>query len=272
MEEQYKIGDVSEILNLSNEMIRYYEKCGAIKPVRDEKNQYRTYGISDIFSLIDCLNYKNWGIKIKDITSTVHNDFQDWIQNMLNYQSEVQEELDHLLLKNQRINQIIEKQKTFKFNIGNYWVKKVKSIRVVDFVTSDGENFGKITADKNVGKILFSDDYISYFDVCVELKEERLECGFSIEEKYYEKLNFPSPLKNSIRAEQFCLCTIVCIDFQEEKLNQDSFVSAINYAKDKGYKINGDVRGIIVGTGFENQSSYRYFEIQIPIEMDSETI
>ena len=28
----YKIGDVSKILNISNEMIRYYEKCGVIEP------------------------------------------------------------------------------------------------------------------------------------------------------------------------------------------------------------------------------------------------
>lgn len=63
MEEYYKIGEVAEILDLSSEMIRYYERCGIINPIRDGSNQYRLYSISDIFALTECLHYKSWGGK-----------------------------------------------------------------------------------------------------------------------------------------------------------------------------------------------------------------
>ena len=49
MEYTYKIGDVSEMLNMSSEMVRYYEKCGAIHPARNDNNQYREYCLNDIF-------------------------------------------------------------------------------------------------------------------------------------------------------------------------------------------------------------------------------
>lgn len=267
MEEQYKIGDVSEILNLSNEMIRYYEKCGAIKPVRDEKSQYRIYSISDIFSLMECLYYKSWGIKIKDITDIIYNDIHGRsLENIINYQKKLNEDIQYLLLKNQRLNQIIENQKTFKFNLGNYWVKKVKSRRVFEFVLREGKSFGRITTDKNTGKVLFSDDYIFYFDLFVEMKEDSMEWGFSIEQEYYDKIEIPKNLKNLVQEEQFCLCTIVRLNFLEE-LNQECFSSAINYAMNKGYKISGAPKGILLGRGYVDQMFGRYFEIQIPVEI-----
>ena len=40
---EYKIGEVSKILNISKEMIRYYEKQGILKPSRKEDNNYRTF-------------------------------------------------------------------------------------------------------------------------------------------------------------------------------------------------------------------------------------
>ncbi|WP_297712818.1 MerR family transcriptional regulator [Clostridium sp.] len=272
MDEQYKIGDVSEILNLSNEMIRYYEKYGAIAPVRDEKSKYRIYSIFDIFSLIECLHYKSWGIKIKDIKDTIYNDFHNRsMRNMIIYQNKLNNEIDYLLLKRQRINEIIENQKIIKYNIGNYWVKKIKRKRVFEFVSSYGENFDKITADKNVGKTIFSDDYIFYFDVCVELKENCLKWGFTTDEEYYDKLNIPDNLENFIYGEQFCLCTIVRVG-SLKNLNKECFYTAINYALNKGYKISGAVSGMLVGRGYLNQEFCRYFEIQIPVEINPEII
>ena len=49
---EYKIGEVSKILNISKEMIRYYEKQGILKPSRKEDNNYRTYSVMDVFLLI----------------------------------------------------------------------------------------------------------------------------------------------------------------------------------------------------------------------------
>lgn len=46
---EYTIGEVSELLNLSRDMIRYYEKQGAIHSKRNETNNYRTYDDMEVF-------------------------------------------------------------------------------------------------------------------------------------------------------------------------------------------------------------------------------
>ena len=65
---EYKIGEVSKILNISKEMIRYYEKQGILKPSRKEDNNYRTYSVMDLFLLKEIILYQSIQIRIKDIT------------------------------------------------------------------------------------------------------------------------------------------------------------------------------------------------------------
>ena len=81
MNSQYKIGDISRLFNLSSEMIRYYEKMGIIDPIRDEKNGYRYYSIFDIYILLECLQYQNLGMKIKEIPNFINFNYREKLQN-----------------------------------------------------------------------------------------------------------------------------------------------------------------------------------------------
>ena len=72
---KYSIGDVSEALNLSREMIRYYEKYGVLKLNRDSENNYRNYEIMDIFWLLESLQYRSWGVGIREIQELRSEDF-----------------------------------------------------------------------------------------------------------------------------------------------------------------------------------------------------
>ena len=52
---KYKIGDVARILGISTDLLRYYEKKGVVRPVKDKANDYRYYEAWDINFLMDCL-------------------------------------------------------------------------------------------------------------------------------------------------------------------------------------------------------------------------
>ena len=63
---EYKNSEVSKILNISKEMIRYYEKQGILKPSRKEDNNYRTYSVMDVL-LMEIIRYQSihfWESKI----------------------------------------------------------------------------------------------------------------------------------------------------------------------------------------------------------------
>ena len=51
--DSYSIGEVSTLLNLSRDMIRYYEKQGAIRASRGAENNYRRYDSMEVFWLLE---------------------------------------------------------------------------------------------------------------------------------------------------------------------------------------------------------------------------
>lgn len=68
---RYKIGDVSKILGISPDLVRYYEKKGVVSPAKDRHNDYRYYEMRDTGYLTDCLFYKNFGFSIEETADLV---------------------------------------------------------------------------------------------------------------------------------------------------------------------------------------------------------
>ena len=69
----YRIREISKMLNLNPEIIRYYEKCGAVQPRRNPKNNYREYSIYDLFTFMQIQYCKEIGLPIKEIAPFIQN-------------------------------------------------------------------------------------------------------------------------------------------------------------------------------------------------------
>ena len=72
MKDYYKIGEISQIYDMSRDSLMYYEKLGIIKPIRDD-NGYRLYSISDIWRLNLIKELKNLGFSFKMIKEYLEN-------------------------------------------------------------------------------------------------------------------------------------------------------------------------------------------------------
>ena len=70
---EYKIGELSEITHLSKEMIRYYEKLGAVRPKRRDDNNYRVYTTMDLFALLESIQLKAFDMNIHQCYSIIRN-------------------------------------------------------------------------------------------------------------------------------------------------------------------------------------------------------
>jgi DNA-binding transcriptional MerR regulator len=63
---EYKIGDVSRLLGLTPEAIRYYEDQGIITPRKETKTGYRYYNVWDIHILILARCYRQYGFSLAE--------------------------------------------------------------------------------------------------------------------------------------------------------------------------------------------------------------
>lgn len=83
MKNYYKIGEISEMYDMSRDSLMYYEKLGLITPTRDN-NDYRLYSISDIWRLNLIKELKNLGFSIKTIKEYLDNRDLDSTNKLLN--------------------------------------------------------------------------------------------------------------------------------------------------------------------------------------------
>lgn len=110
---EYKIKDVSEITNISESKIIYYEKNGLLPKVKRDKNNIRIFLEKDIelLNLIKCL--RNVGMTINEIRTNL-NILADSGNNLLainiliNHRNKLEEQKEILIKQIEKINLNIE--------------------------------------------------------------------------------------------------------------------------------------------------------------------
>lgn len=71
MARRYLIGDVSRILGLARETLRYYERCGIVVPWKDPETGYRYYDPVQINHLMLCKMYRQMGMSSAEICDLI---------------------------------------------------------------------------------------------------------------------------------------------------------------------------------------------------------
>ncbi len=110
---EYKIKEVSEITNISQSKIRYYEKQGLLAEFKRYKNNIRVFSEKDIelLNLIRCL--RNVGMSIKEIRTnldilTDSNNNQLAITILIEHRNKLEEQRKILKKQIEKINLNLE--------------------------------------------------------------------------------------------------------------------------------------------------------------------
>lgn len=188
-EMRYRIGEVSKMLNISDQMIRYYEKEGVISPEREGDGKYRSYGVEDVFLIYEAMKYKEWNIMIKEIKDIVDHEYFDTMVFKLDDFSrclKIKIQKEQLLL--QRIEEIKNKLFLYRYNIGNYWIERVSDRYAYYAYKAKGDDHELNSVDSRMQKAIYGSETIFYFDITVRFKNGYEEWGYSIDKSYHDLL------------------------------------------------------------------------------------
>lgn len=260
----YKIQEISNLFHMSREMLRYYEKQGALSPIRESDNNYRQYTIWDIFNLCEFLQLKEFNITVKELADIKNRDYSFHIRKKLyEYKDNLNHELFYKNLLLQRVNQLLDAIECYEYNEGNYWVKRVSANYMFHFVSSNGDEYGKIDTSDDIRKVILSPDILTFLDSVIEINEND-DWWFSISDEYKSLLPNEILEQATFISSEKCLCTVINMG-EIGEFNNHCADNAIEYIKSKGYTINGPIRGVILGRGTENEQYIRRMELRIPI-------
>lgn len=127
----YTIGDISKIVNISANTLRYYDEIGLLKPhLVENTNQYRYYSDSQIKDIAFILELKQYGFSLEEIKILVQDKSTDRLKPMLNQKLiELQGDIGRL-----KERYAILEKRISKINREEFKMKEDKVLIVDDFV------------------------------------------------------------------------------------------------------------------------------------------
>lgn len=268
----YKIGDVSKILGISPDLMRYYEKKGIVKPHKDETNDYRYYEVWDVNFLIECLWFKQFDFGMKEISRIVAQSSYENLQLTLAEKEEsLEKEIIHkqLLLRRLRQHREILERGMAALNICNV----EQSPEIIRYLNRYNFLYDDSPKVQELGRQWLA--YFPFINRCFDVDREVLmrdgddfAWGFSMPLEYARLLEVD--IKPPVERFEPCTC-IHSVIRQEGKygFSPKLLHYMVDYAREKGFQICGNARGQLLCSVRENDVMTGYFEAWIPVEKSS---
>lgn len=265
---RYKIGEVSKILNIPVETIRYYEKIGIINPYKDEENNYRYYESEDINLLLDYKKYKSLGFSTNKISKIMTQDSLDEfideisenkkiIEKRLKFYKLFLEKTDNYLDTLEKINENLFSLSVREFSDYYFLPLRDKS----EYFTKKniiGESPWWIENYPFIERTIRIDlkNIKNYF----EGKDINFEWGFSVRKRWADVLEIPEKEKSIFLPYAKSIYTVIEIA-TGKYFSLDYLDNAFKYIDENNLKITGD----IVGHLLMKNNTNRFIEIWIPV-------
>ncbi len=268
---KYKIGDVSHILGISPDLLRYYEKKGIVHPVKDAHNDYRYYDPWDINFLMDCVWYKSFHFSLDEVHQIIASSTADQVAGALDRKvTELRAQIrrNELLVRRAREHQA-DLQRLHN-QLGQCVLRE--SPEIVRYIHRYNYIYDNSKALREL-----SQQWLEYMpfthrcfempveDICAKRGEGRFSWGFSLSPDYVRELGVkvrPPVVHLDSRPAVYTVFTSAGKgSFSPQKLEY-----VVDFAAAHGLKLTGDARGNLLASVLEDGVLTGFFEAWIPYE------
>lgn len=265
---KYTIGEFSEILGITVDTLRLYEKRGIIKPIKDKQNNYRYFNDLDARKLLMSRWYRSFQISLNDVADLVNNPSLEKITAKI---EETQLDLERKIMMNTLLlNKILEVKNDITGLNSSLYQLKIKKLPGIYRVKQTNQNILlKNSSLKDVVNTWMNSLPYSFRSFRVEQKaffeENRLNCtwGLAIFEDEMQYFDLKIDDTTEYVSAQTYLSTVLTTT--EEFLSKSSIQFAIDYLKEHNYTVVGDIIGKLIVTEKVNLQDQTYIELNIPI-------
>ncbi|MEL7571160.1 MAG: MerR family transcriptional regulator [Eubacteriaceae bacterium] len=270
-----KIGDVSKLLNMTVETLRFYESENIIKPTRKVDSKYRVYETWDVFYLMECLKYRSFDISVRDISKILYaEDLNFFLKKLEEKQKKVSDTIRYNTMLAEKIEKYKSRLETVEFNEGNFWFENIPEQNYVVYVESNGDQYDDINKANSLLSELLKflpfvefGEHISAADLLSRNEVNHNTWSLLIENKYLNLLNLPFNDLVVTLPSHLALCTIVNAG-EKGELSYKLLDPALEYLNKNNFVINGDITGKLLLRTHQDKQFCRYFEMQIPVKKD----
>lgn len=268
-----KIGELSQILDMSKDTIRFYEKNGMLTYEVNQENGYHEYSIWDMINLTDCLSCSRLGISIKKTLELKRNGtIDDIVAEYEKVSKGIEKEVQDKLLVKDYLQGCISEMKTAAYNLGRFWFEMQPEYLCYPYQYREHTEY-----------LLFEDiDYSIYHAwgrslpvvrgcMIVSWKElaahpdsaKDIWCSL-IEQKYAEIQKLPVDASIVKLPSHIGLCTIVDVG-ERGGMSTDVFLPMLAYLENTPYEPDLEYAyGYFLNRSWKDGKLQRYMKLVVP--------
>lgn len=271
---KYKIGDVSRILGISPDLLRYYEKKGIVHPVKDAHNDYRYYEPWDINFLMDCIWYKSFHFGIDQVAEIISDSTADEVADILD------QKVVELRAQIRRNELLVRRAREHRADLGRLKNQLGQCVlrdspEIVRYIHRYNYIYDNSEALQTLSQQWL--EYMPFTHRCFEMPVEdisgkkgegRFSWGFSLTPDYVRELGVkvePPVVRLTSQPSIYTVFTSAGKgNFSPRKLEY-----VVDFAQEHGLALKGDARGNLLASVLEDGELTGFFEAWIPYETES---
>lgn len=277
MYKKYKIGDLSKLLNIPAQNIRFYEEKGIISPEKDDVTGYRFYSAWNLNDLLDTLHYRGLDFSLQEIANMLKTDsFDDICEAYKTKENEILEKIakyKHILemLSNERVRlqNLTQYIGSFETCMSPPLIFHRHRLKNVLQDKEGNTDLNNLHNDLKMWLDIIPEAFATFYIPLHSLKNTKPSeieywYGFSVHSETALKHDIKATSQNEYLPVSYCIYTI--FDAKEEGSFMPCFYEQV-YRKiiDMNYIINGSPFGRLLTKTHEKNGYHRYFEVWVPI-------
>ena len=266
----YKISEVSRILNIPIDTIRYYQKQGIIAPRRNEENGYHEFDAEDMDTLLYYKKHRGLDFSAREITDILTSDSSDaYLSRCVAKQEEIEKKLSWYTLLRQKNRNYIDVLAAIPDRLGRF--ELTMQPEAYYFINSNNDVFRTQGAVRDVFKSWmacypFVENYYTIAPGELEGSQASFHYrrGFTIKKMWADRL--PVLINDEVRfiPERRAVYTVVRTA-NNRVFTPDLFADALAFIDGEGLRLCDDIQGNVLTCVHEGGQVVRYMEVWLPV-------
>lgn len=138
MKNEITISELAKLMNVSVHQIRYFEEKGVLAPAYTDNNQYRMYGIDQVYQLAHILLLRKLGVSVQSIKECMTSFSADQYRQLFHSSlGEIEAELQRLKELRQFIQKILQEQQDLMTQSNQYHIKRRNTTYFAHWIEMD---------------------------------------------------------------------------------------------------------------------------------------
>lgn len=272
--QRYRIGEVSKMVDVPVETIRFLEQKGLVSPEKNTETGYRFYSVWDINLILDYKKFRKIGFSSRETVDLVRDSsFADLLEQLDAKRREAAY-LSHFYqakaLKLKNFQSVLRNAPEL---VGKYYImNRPENYSLFTRAHSDGNLKMTNARDTEGGfeEVTRNYPFVEHIyrlkkgELMLPEDQEEAEWGFTVKKYWADRLGIQLlPRMEHIRPVT-ALFTVITLD-EQEYFTRSAAENALQYMEDHHYTLCGDILGVYIATVREGGRNVRYMELWMPI-------